>query len=109
MKKILILTVLMLVLSPVFGATFITSIACETNDYATPIYLEIDISHSFEQLSISGEYCIGYDMDSKSAYNSLIIDFGLSFEWGTVYVSKGISSVIGNTTKFGITLSGARH
>ena len=80
------------ILTPISAIQLKPSINYETSDTHAPLYLELDLNHSFDIAKLSAVYTVGYDFRNTTAYNTLDLSFALQFNWGTIKLSNKFGS-----------------
>lgn len=101
MKKTIAL-LLLLSTFPLFALSFTPSVNLEHSELHNPIYLELKLSQDIEILTLDLIYVVGHDFEQDIAYNTLLLQGSVNFNWGSVIVSNKFGSE--NMTKVRIQL-----
>lgn len=98
MKKILILLLLILVLSPLYSLQLKPSINYETSQTHAPLFLSLTLVQKIDIATIHGIYNIGHDFRNGTAYNTFELAISFHAPFGIITIRNKFGSE--NITQF---------
>jgi hypothetical protein len=99
MKKFMAVFLMSIITIPLFAITLSPSIGIKSNEYETPLYIELLLTEKFDVISLEGTYKLGYDIKNEGHYNFIGFGVRMSFNWGSIVLSKSYGNDI-NQTEF---------
>lgn len=92
MKKILIVLLIFIAITPIYSLKLNTSINYKTTQSVYPLYLSLNLHQKIDMVTISGVYNIGHDFKNNIAYNAFEVSIEFNAPFGIITLSNMFGS-----------------